>query len=447
MFLVRNVRFQLRASPRIIFRYLTNLNLFPSVPLSNDQAELRTQRISTRVFILSLTLSLAVLVLYTCTVTFIKTVTVKQPTLNQFTDLYQQYPQTLTCPCTNISTNYETFIQINQTMHQVCTSAFLQDDWLTNLARVAAQPHWRDDFRPRGPYVFQALRTICQSAVTSISSSRLQFYSTNYVSAFAVSPDLLRSQSEAYIQQFISSTNNSYLSSLRLIRDTTQANALLSAEWSNFFLIVPSGSIYVHEYPFTFDDNCTCGSSSSCVSGSFIFENDDRSVAWFVPGFYQGCFFLEALRRSHLECLYNQTCLSQLLFYLNFTMLVNITALDASASDYVHPTMIIEESLEQLMVDHWNWTITHDHYYASCQPAACTYTISTRNDAIYIVTTLIGLIGGLSSALEFAVPLSVGIIVKCLKRKRRRNATHPMTNTGQKSLDINQEIRVEDLQQ
>ena len=415
--LVPRVPWQVRTLPRLIFRYLTNLNLFPTVPPPTNQDRVRTQRVSTRVFILSLTLSLTILLLYTCTVTFIKTVTVKQPTLNQFTDLYQQYPQTLTCPCTEISTNYETFIQINQTMHQVCTSAFLQDDWLTNLARSSGRAYWTDDFRFSGPFIFLALGTLCQSAETSISSSRLQFYSANYISAFAVPPDQLRSQSEAYIQQFISSTTNNYLSSLRLIRDTTQANALLSAKLSNYGLYVPSGSEFVYEYPFAYDENCTCASSSSCVLPSKIFKNNDRSLAWFVPGFYRGCFILEALRRSHLECLYNQTCLSQLLLYLNFTTPVNTTALDSSASDYFHPSMIIEEILGQLMVDHWNWTITHDHYYASCQPTECTYRITARNDAIYIVTTLIGLIGGLVTALKLLVPRLVWFIRRCWHRR------------------------------
>ena len=413
IFLVQHVWLQLRVLPRFLFCCLTDLNLFPSVPPSTDQEQIRTQKLSTRVFMVSLALSLAVLLLYTCTVTVIKTVTIKRPTLNRYTDLYQQQSQTLSCPCTKISTNYQTFIHINPTMHQVCTSAFLQDDWISQLASLALQSHWSDDFRFTGLFVFEALRTLCQSAATSVSDSLLQFYSTNYVSALITSADLLRFQSEASIQQFISSTANSYLSSLRLIRDTTQANSLLSAKWSNYALYVASGYPNVFGRPRGYDDNCSCDSSSSCVTQSPIYQNNSRSSVWYVPGFYTGCFVLEALRRSHLECLYNQTCLAQLLFHFDSTTPLSITALDSSATSHFQPNTTVEKMLERLMVDNWNWTITHDDYYRSCQPSECTYTIRTRNDAIYIVTTLVGLIGGLVTALLLAVPHLIWSIRRC----------------------------------
>jgi hypothetical protein len=64
------------------------------------------------------------------------------------------------------------------------------------------------------------------------------------------------------------------------------------------------------------------------------------------------------------------------------------------------------------MIETWNWTITYNDYFEDCRPVACIYTVKTRNDAIYIVTTLIGLVGGLVTALKLAVPNLVNLIRK-----------------------------------
>jgi hypothetical protein len=90
--------------------YFENLNLFPSIPPSTDPSELRMKHISTRSFIVSLGLSLAILLLYTSTVSILKTVTVRTPSLSDYTALYEQHPETLACPCTKVSVIYSTFL-------------------------------------------------------------------------------------------------------------------------------------------------------------------------------------------------------------------------------------------------------------------------------------------------------------------------------------------------
>ncbi len=82
------------------------------------------------------------------------------------------------------------------------------------------------------------------------------------------------------------------------------------------------------------------------------------------------------------------------------------------------------EIINALLVDEWNWTISHAKHYDTCHPGQCTYTIVGRNDVVIIVTTMIGLIGGLIKVQLFVIPILVNIIMKCI-RKRRNNIVHP----------------------
>ena len=73
------------------------------------------------------------------------------------------------------------------------------------------------------------------------------------------------------------------------------------------------------------------------------------------------------------------------------------------------------------MIEEWNLSTMYEGYYNQCRPAQCTYTYETRNDAIHIVTTLIGIVGGLVSVLRFIVPRVI-IFLRRKKREQERPA-------------------------
>ena len=41
------------------------------------------------------------------------------------------------------------------------------------------------------------------------------------------------------------------------------------------------------------------------------------------------------------------------------------------------------------MVEEWNSSVKYNSYYVPCRPAQCIYIHVTKNDIIYIVTTLV----------------------------------------------------------
>ena len=268
--------------------------------------------------------------------------------------------------------------------------------------------------------LFQALGALCQLANEFIQTSLLQFYSNRYISALSTSESILHLQVGAAIDQFILSTTNNFLSSLRTISNTTQANALLPALMTNYFLYYNQELEYAVAGLPSYDDNCTCRYTSACIREASVYDPFPAVTRWLVPGFYSGCFIVEALRQSRLECLYNQTCLDELQIRLRSATSLDIVALDPSMSKRYHPTTPIGVMVNALMVEEWHWIIEHDKYYAVCKPAECSYTVVTRNGVITIVTTLVGLIGGLVTALRLMVPRLVSMIRWTVARRRAR---------------------------
>jgi hypothetical protein len=396
-----------------IKRYISTFNVFPSVPPTTDAYELQNERISTRLFIILLTIILTILLLYTSLVSVTKTVNTKNPALAEYSELYAAYSQTLTCPCTTISINYEEFLHVDYSFHQVCNSIFVTKNWIDFLATLNEDGTvYPKDFRWTGTYTFQGLSAFCDLINTTISDSLIRFYSSQYVGISVIPLESFHLQAQSLIDQFILSTTNAFLLSLSMIRGIIQGNALLSALHTNYDLLISDDNKTIFSSPQYYFD-CNCDASPTCGYLSAIYNHDTAETLFIVPGVYTGCYIIESLLQSTLECFYNQTCIRELRSYLISTSLITSPALNSSLPTQYFTNSTIEDLVDHLMVEQWNSSQMYDGYYNACQPAQCTYTYVTKNDIIYIVTTIIGLAGGLITVLKLAVPL----LVKLVRRK------------------------------
>ena len=79
----------------------------------------------------------------------------------------------------------------------------------------------------------------------------------------------------------------------------------------------------------------------------------------------------------------------------------------------------VQDLVDQLMIDTWNSSTMYNQYYNECQPAQCTYSYETRNDLVFIITTLIGLVGGLTTSLKIVIPRLVKLIRDFLLKRRQ----------------------------
>ena len=390
---------------------LVKLNLFESISTANNLKELHHQRISTRVFTVTFIVSLLILLSYNTAITHLETVTIMNPSVDQYQDLYSLHSETLTCPCSQISVNQQKFLNITYSLHQICSSVFITSEWISYIG-IIDERMWLDDFRYIGPLLFQGIRSLCQLGAETIAHSREQLYTNNFISALALTKQVFQSQADSLVQQFIKSTINRFLVSLRTIRDTNQVNAILSGLSTNYYITVSSGLSHFTVYSLLYDDGCTCEHSSQCITSAPLYRNHSFSSAWSVPGFYVGCYILEGLRRSPLECLYDQSCLDELRERLTSHSFTNVTPLKQPSSSRFSPSTPFGDVLDELMVDAWNWTAMYEAYYEECQPKECSYTMISHNGIVAVVTISVGLVGGLITALKLIVPRIVQLKLK-----------------------------------
>ncbi|CAF0989475.1 unnamed protein product [Adineta ricciae] len=410
-------------------KIITNLNLFQSIPPSVNEHHLKNERISTRLFMLLLALSLVILLLYNSLITVIKTDSITKPTFEQYEQLYETHPITLTCPCETILISYETILNINYTLHQVCTSFLTSEQWFMYLYNTSnnISNGSISDSRQSVPFLFQALSVFCQLANRTISDGLFQFRLNQYISTTVTPENLFQSQIQTFIRQFNSSITKNFIRSLDLVQSITHTNVLYSARQTNYRLSLLDNATHVGSVPVMYSE-CDCYSSAKCTEQVSV-STPDAHVLSNVSGLYRGCYTIEALLQSTLECFYDQICINNLRSYLNISSTVNMTALDSSSKTRYSVKSTIKELLDQLMIEEWNPSWSYESYYNECQPIECTYIHETKNGIVYIITALFGLVGGLITVLKIVVPRLVKFI-RWIIRKWRKKITPQMSTVG-----------------
>jgi hypothetical protein len=267
-------------------------------------------------------------------------------------------------------------------------------------------------------YSFQALSSFCELSQNTITHNLIQLYSNQYVSTYVTPFQLFQSQTISRVSQFKFSMIESFLLSLSMIQNTIEANALLSGLQTNYKQVVQSNSVVSSPSVYS---GCSCASSSLCSDQSAIYAYPGAVILFRVPGFYTGCYIIQSLLQSNLECFYSQECINRLQTYLPPAM--NITALNSSLPSLYYHNSTINDVLANLMIEEWNVSIVYDRYYDQCRPTECTYSVETaetvetiemvetRNDVTHLVALIIGVVGGVITILKLTVPQLVKFIV------------------------------------
>ena len=389
---------------------MVELNWFPSNPPSTVYYDIQTERFSTRVYVLALLATFTILIIYTSAATITNIIGVSSPTIEQLNDLSVQYSKILSCPCSKISSDYSTFIKINYSLHPICDSIYITDQWF-EYTSFFNRSMLNLDFRTQGTLYFQTIQSFCELAEDNIESNLAQFLSNEYISTSAMPEQLFKSQIDAIIRQFLSSITNTFTLSLTLMRSTTQYNGLLSALFTNFVFFITTIPGYVGSAPCMIGYDCNCAYTASCFSPAIIYANQSTGYdSWDVPGFYGGCFILESVLQSRLECLFDLSCLQELDLHWQSSKSINMIPLNLSVASRFTPGSRIETIVNSFMVDEWKWNVRYEKYFEICRPTECTYTVTSTRTIVLIITTLIGLFGGLVTSFKLIIPRLVGLI-------------------------------------
>jgi hypothetical protein len=417
---------------------LIKLNIFHSnhPEIIVDEHELKTQIISTRVFLILLIIPLLILAVYTSEVPITTTITVDSPSYDKYSRMYSQYSRSLSCPCTTISIPYNQFLDVQVArFHQVCQSVYVTTDWSTIIDNAHLhQTIFPEDFRKVGGRLFQTLASFCDQSREIITDDLIKFNAQRLITTNVMALDLFESQSKSYIQLFISSTKSSFKLSIDLVSELTQGNVLFPGLVSNLQLNLVAESaedVFLRTIYTKFisnSSNCSCQETPTCVTLATIFYNMSYAptpvIRFVVPGIMRGCYIVEAFLQSNLVCFYNQSCVNDLRYVLNTTTIklndiieLNTTALDPSVRSQFEINSTLGDIVNELMVEEWINTSSHKSYYAACNPKTCTYSIVGKKNLAVVISTIIGLLGSLTTILTIIVPIIVRKFRLCFRNR------------------------------
>lgn len=404
---------------RSIRMKVSAFNLFETELSWNNPERQHHEIISTRIHFVLLTITFSIMIFYTAFSMKTETIMIDHPSQYMFEQIRSndEFRSTLRCPCRNITIPYQSFTSISFRLHQLCSSYFIElDSMWTNIRNITMinGDYAYDDYRSFGLLHFRLLSSLCQLANDIITDAVNRFNTNELITGQVEFREPFLTKTNAALAQLRTSTARKFVRTLDFTRILTQGNGLISATLSNwhYMLVDRIHLSTLWTFPRSYDNpsNCSCATSSMCTSLAAI-----DGIA--VPGFRVGCYALDSLLQSTLECLYDLNCLTMIKALdvsLNFT----IAPLNSSLSS---PNATVQSLIDDLFINEWKTDMSYEKYYECCAPLFCTYSINQRADLLYIVTASIGFYGGLSTAIRILAPMmaKIGQSIRMFYQTRR----------------------------
>jgi len=421
-------------------KYVTELNLFEDGVSHSDPFYLRTAILSTRIYIVLLAVSVITLVVFNSLGTQSEVITIRNPSEADYEAFLGKNGTSSSCPCSRVIIPYGNFTSTTVDYHPVCQSIFVSDYWINHLFSPNFTSVYQGDFRALASSYFQLLAMFCSYAKRSVHDALENFHSQTLLTPDVLLPSSLPDQIEVKSKFLQISTANSVYQLLQLVRTTTQANVLQTA--------IPMSTLMFRRSDISVDvlqkgdisfinkdsTQCYCVSVRNCSLPSYFFNIDlelslhitaqemlpESLSPENVSGFFVGCFPVESLLRSTLECLFDSSCLKTIRKFIPSSNIIGVDPLKTSQTRFA-PNTSIEIMINKLFIEKWSMKPNFSDYYAQCAPILCAYTLSKRNNPLYVLTELLGLYGGLTATLRLCVPL---IITWWRKRRVITSAEH-----------------------
>ncbi|CAF1271698.1 unnamed protein product [Adineta ricciae] len=436
-------------------QWAQHLNMFKSIN-QRTPADIKQQRITTRVYLVLLAVSFIILFLFNSLSTQTTTINVPDPDLDEYQSLQNLHSNTLECHCSNIVMYYQTFISLNPTLHQVCSSHFVSEEWLLMMRLVN---YLGDDYLYRsGAQFVQLLTSLCGLANETIDDAIRRFTMRSLVTSNLLSELQFNATINTTINQFTQSLTLNFdrlIDTVRLITQVDQpfttpdiyARTLSLKTTTNNCsnLQMPKLSIRLNGLTNYTETSviCTCVTNSQCQKSALLFDYVQVMIgdtlidgSYSIPGLVITCFMLDSFLLSTLECYYSELCLGLLRYQVNITMDTQSTdfGLERSMiypliyqtnSHSFAPNTSLEVIVKQMMIEQWNSAFYYNRYYNACKPSFCKYSqIAHAQSYAEIVITLVSATSGLTVALRLITSQLIRFVFHLLAPKSKRTKVH-----------------------
>ncbi|CAF1517587.1 unnamed protein product, partial [Adineta steineri] len=395
-----------------IWKKFLELNLYKKH--SSDEHTLEKELLATRIYLIALIVCLFVI---TITVALIVRPVDKieyKPSHEKFSQLIRKYPNTLHCPCSKSSTNYEKFVTTNVSFHQVCSSEFIQQTWIDKLfTNENISMESIHDARITLSFFWQTIAGLCIASNKSWNDVLANFGVTSFITPTAVAEQVIRVQAENTLQNQIDLSRTISARNLLTFQRIARGNQVVSALQTNFYLRYPPAYLnplgYLKVTAQTFG-NCTCLNIEGCPRSATF--NDSYGHLVNVPGMIVDCLIVDGALASTLECYYNQSCIS----ILHGQLSMNIQPLSNTSNKNFSMYSTVQLIFNKSMIDETITEIRFDKYFSECNCPFCSYSYRRRFDIFFIFTAVTGSIGILPLIIRHIASF---VATKILRRKNR----------------------------
>ena len=408
------------------------------------EANIENQLPATRIYLLLLILSIITVSIFTGLTQQVHSIAVEMPSEDQFNALYSRYPDTLSCPCNTTAISYRAFSRISVITYPLCSSEeFFYSVWSFPLD---TNKTWIDNFDTF--LLITQLRffsLLCEIAKNEITLLPLNYISQQSITFETIPRQTFESETNSFSKSPIDEIANRFRHTFLIMLDTFHSNQLQNlymTNWQTQFTDATENYI-LRTVPVSYNNGtCICAAGMFNCSRPLVFKdfndqvftlpgekiNKEIRVSEFnidLLGIVTGCLPIDGLRLSTLECFFNQTCLNQLNTVLNSF----IPMLSANSTQFSPSTTTIGSLIDGAFIESWLTSSNYSTYFLLCAPPICRYSYSERNNIVYILTTLLGLYGGLTVALRFLVWYNLRLVSWLLSCYHRRMGRVSSQNT------------------
>ncbi|CAF0808710.1 unnamed protein product [Adineta steineri] len=253
---------------------------------------------------------------------------------------------------------------------------------------------------------FRILASLCSLAQQSIDKDTSEFLANKLVTLEAMSFSSFQAQIDSLTSVFTAQTLDKFRRTQSFIYETFRANQLLVVPETNwqFALTTAADNYVLATVPrSSFGNNYSCITSLNSFSRPLYIDKNYNTTV--LPGVVAGCFPVDGTRLSTLECFFDSNCI------LNLTSIASTRPttiwiakpLNASTPSNYSSNTLIGSLVDSLFVEDWGIKSNYSSYFDSCAPDSCSYKYIDHNTILYIITTVLGLYGGLTVVLGFIV--------------------------------------------
>lgn len=343
----------------MLLNFFKELNLFESE--SEDVRIIHHQRLTTRLYLILMSMFLIGLIIYAALLSRTFTITVSRPTEYKFKQLFDHFPETLQCPCSRISIQYHEFIRSQVIFHEVCQSKFITQEWIDTTYNANVTFISPNNIRTIISAFWQFVRFFCDLSKNILIDVYTDFNATLLVSPTVQSQVLIETKINASLNFSLNSALNSPKLNLLIVRESTIGNGSFSGLATNYYLHLASDWSIDDNPDFQIDANSF---EDGCPQPAVFFLSNETSNWTNIPGMIFDCLVSDAVLASSLQCFYETWCLSLIQWDVSINNRLQPLSLP---SHFTHNTTL-QTLLDALMLEYLSTTVNFSLYYTQCDP-------------------------------------------------------------------------------